>query len=95
MMQKLEYAALLTGSAGAGAMLLTRLGGKALPSGFTEQFRGGNTGAQLVTVSILLGFIGIGIVILNLMRSRRERLQLRLAAITGFVAIITVLGAMS
>lgn len=86
---KIEFTALLLGIIGAiGAWLLVN-GWSDFPTDIRELFRGGQPGGVLVGVSLLLGFIGIALFLINVIIGQRKLWWLRFLGVIVFL-IITI-----
>lgn len=90
---KVELVALAIGLIGAGFSLCLVTWWSSFPAGFREFFRGGNPGAQIQGLCILIGLFGLVVLCANLFQGRRQFWWLRTAGFMCFVFLLALFGA--
>ena len=92
-MLKFEYAGLLLGTAAAAVMLAVVRLGDVLGPGASGLFRGGEPGALIVGLCMLLGLLATLAFPINLIRGKREWWGSRLGLVFVFLGLCGAMGA--
>lgn len=92
-MPKFETAGLLLGSLAAAVMLAVARVGDVLGPGASGLFRGGEPGALVAGLCMLLGLLATLAFPINLIREKRDRWGVRLALVVVFLGLCGAMGA--